>query len=92
MFASNIVGTANATAAGWGNMGGGVTLMVMPLVFAAFIGVGYLSEEAWRYSMVIPGVALFIMGIIYYFYTQDTPEGNVKDLRKSNLRYQFKVK
>lgn len=90
MFASNIVGTANATAAGWGNMGGGVTLMVMPLVFAAFIGAGYLSEEAWRYSMVVPGVALFIMGIIYYFYTQDTPEGNVKDLRKSNLRFSSK--
>ncbi len=84
MFASNVVGTANATAAGWGNMGGGVTLMVMPLVFAAFIGIGYLNEEAWRYSMVIPGVALFIMGIIYYFFTQDTPEGNVRDLRKTN--------
>ncbi|HYI78722.1 MAG TPA: MFS transporter, partial [Chryseolinea sp.] len=35
MFAPNVVGTANATTAGWGNMGGGVTLMVMPLVFAA---------------------------------------------------------
>ena len=36
MFAPNVVGTANATSAGWGNMGGGVTLMVMPLVFAGF--------------------------------------------------------
>ncbi|HXA02281.1 MAG TPA: MFS transporter, partial [Cytophagaceae bacterium] len=32
MFAPNIVGTANATVAGWGNLGGGVTLMVMPLI------------------------------------------------------------
>lgn len=33
MFAPNVVGTANATSAGWGNMGGGVTQMVMPLIF-----------------------------------------------------------
>lgn len=26
--------------------------------------------------MVVPGAALFIMGIIYYFGTQDTPGGN----------------
>jgi NNP family nitrate/nitrite transporter-like MFS transporter len=83
MFAPNVVGTANATVAGWGNMGGGVTLMVMPLVAAAFVGLGYLPSEAWRWSMVIPGAALFIMGFVYYFYTQDTPEGNFSDLKKN---------
>ncbi len=92
MFAPNVVGTANATAAGWGNMGGGVTLMVMPLIFAGFIGAGYLSSEAWRYAMVIPGVALFIMGFVYYFFTQDTPDGNLSDLRKSNPEYRAKAK
>ncbi|WP_276369188.1 MFS transporter [Chryseolinea sp. H1M3-3] len=92
MFAPNVVGTANATAAGWGNMGGGVTLMVMPLVFAAFVGMGYLNEQAWRYSMVIPGIALFVMGIVYYFFTQDTPDGNLRDLRKSNPDYKAKAK
>ncbi len=76
MFAPNVVGTANATVAGWGNMGGGVTLMVMPLVAAGFVGLGFLPSEAWRWSMVIPGVALFIMAFVYYFCTQDTPEGN----------------
>src|SRR5687768_12761040 len=37
MFAPNCVGTANATAAGWGNLGGGVTQMVMPLLCAMFV-------------------------------------------------------
>jgi NNP family nitrate/nitrite transporter-like MFS transporter len=82
MFAPNVVGTANATVAGWGNMGGGVTLMVMPLIAAAFVGFGFLPSESWRWSMVIPGVALFAMGFIYYFYTQDTPDGNFSQLRK----------
>jgi NNP family nitrate/nitrite transporter-like MFS transporter len=83
MFAPNVVGTANATAAGWGNMGGGATLMAMPLVFAAFVGAGYLEPEAWRYSMVIPGAALFVMGFVYYFFTQDTPIGNFKDIDRT---------
>lgn len=82
MFAPNVVGTANATVAGWGNMGGGVTLMVMPLIAAGFVGLGFLPSDAWRWSMVIPGVALFAMGFIYYFYTQDTPEGNLSATRK----------
>jgi MFS transporter, NNP family, nitrate/nitrite transporter len=76
MFAPNVVGTANATAAGWGNMGGGVTLMVMPLIFSGFIALGYSGASAWRYSMVVPGFALFVMGFVYYFFTKDTPEGN----------------
>ncbi len=92
MFAPNVVGTANATSAGWGNMGGGVTLMVMPLVFAGFVGMGYLNEQAWRYSMVIPGLALFAMGLVYYFFTQDTPDGNVSDLRRTNPEYKAKAK
>ena len=91
MFAPNVVGTANATVAGWGNMGGGATLMVMPLIFAAFVGAGYMDEQAWRYAMVVPGVALFIMGFVYYFYTQDTPDGNLSDLRKNNPEYQAKI-
>src|ERR1035437_3913699 len=40
MFAPNIVGTANAVSGGWGNLGGGVTNLVMPLIAAAFVGLG----------------------------------------------------
>src|SRR5215472_4121228 len=76
MFAPSVVGTANATAAGWGNLGGGVTQMVMPLLFSAFLSWGVSSWWSWRLAMAVPGVALFLTGIAYYFLTQDTPEGN----------------
>jgi NNP family nitrate/nitrite transporter-like MFS transporter len=81
MFAPNIVGTANATTAGWGNLGGGVTQFAMPLLFSAFMSFGAGSWWSWRLAMLVAGVALFLTGIAYYFLTQDTPDGDFKKLR-----------
>ena len=82
MFAPNVVGTANATSAGWGNLGGGVTQMVMPLVMAAFLAMGFTDPQSWRLSMVTAGAICFITGIAYWFVTTDLPDGNFKDLRE----------
>lgn len=82
MFAPNIVGTANATTAGWGNLGGGVTQIAMPMLLAGFVVLGATASQGWRLAMVVPGVALFLLGIAYYFFTQDSPAGNYRDLRK----------
>lgn len=83
MFAPNIVGTANAVAGGWGNLGGGVTNLVMPLVAAALVALGYIDKgNSWRYAMIIPGILLLIMAFVYYRYTQDTPGGNYRDIQK----------
>ncbi|MEO5951716.1 MAG: MFS transporter [Chloroflexia bacterium] len=82
MFAPNIVGTANATAAGWGNLGGGVTQMVMPLIFSTFVAAGYSNWWSWRLAMIVPGVALLLAGIAYYYMTKDTPDGNFEELRE----------
>ena len=82
MFAPNIVGTANATTAGWGNLGGGVTQMVMPLLLAGVLMFGVGETIGWRLAMVVPGVALFITGIAYSRFTKDAPDGNFDELRQ----------
>lgn len=82
MFAPNCVGTANATTAGWGNLGGGVTQFVMPLLFTLFVGVlGFSDEAGWRWAMIVAGAACALAGVAYYFLTQDTPEGDFSELR-----------
>ena len=86
MFGPGIVGTANATTAGWGNLGGGVTQMAMPLLLAAVLMLGVGEGVGWRLAMVIPGVLLLLVGIAYYLLTQDTPDGDLKDLRGTGRR------
>lgn len=76
MFAPRIKGTANAITGGWGNLGGGVTNMVMPVIFAAIVGFGYTSAEAWRLAMIVPGTMMLIVAYLYHKYTKDTPNGN----------------
>jgi len=81
MFAPNCVGTANATSAGWGNLGGGVTQMVMPLVMSAFVVLGFSDSASWRLSMVLAGAICLLTGLAYWFFTTDLPDGNFKELR-----------
>ncbi|MBX3444832.1 MAG: MFS transporter [Planctomyces sp.] len=82
MFAPNCVGTANATTAGWGNLGGGVTQLAMPAVFAFFVGtLGFSDALGWRLSMFVAGAVCAAAGVAYYFCTQDTPHGNFAELR-----------
>lgn len=90
MFAPNIVGTANATSAGWGNLGGGANRLGMPLIAAGVISFGVAETEAWRYSMIIAGIICFLMGIVYYFCTQDTPDGDFKELKASGQMPELK--
>lgn len=91
MFAPNIVGTANAVTGGWGNLGGGVANLAMPLIAAGFAAMGLVSDgDSWRLAMVVPGAILLIMAFIYYRYTTDTPAGNFSDLKKGDAAVQQK--
>lgn len=46
-----------------------------------------MTPALWwkRYAMIIPGMALLLVGIAYYFVTQDSPRGNFKELRAAGL-------
>jgi NNP family nitrate/nitrite transporter-like MFS transporter len=86
MFAPNCVGTANATTAGWGNLGGGVTQAAMPLLFALLVTTFGLSPAGgWRACMVIASLLIIAMGIAYWFLTQDLPAGDYMELRRQGL-------
>lgn len=82
MFSPKIVGIANATTAGWGNMGGGVTQAVMPLIASAMLGLGFASSELakWRPAMFVPAIIMLIVAVLYWKYTKDCPKGNYADL------------
>lgn len=80
MFAPSIKGTANAITGGWGNLGGGVTNMVMPVIFAAIVGFGYSNASAWRYAMIVPGLMMLGVAYLYYRFTKDTPNGNFDEI------------
>jgi NNP family nitrate/nitrite transporter-like MFS transporter len=85
MFAPNVVGAANATSAGWGNAGGGVTQTAMPWVLALILSWGIEKSMGWRLSMLLPGVLMLVVAVLYYKYTQDCPLGNFKALRQQGV-------
>jgi MFS transporter, NNP family, nitrate/nitrite transporter len=85
MFAPNVVGTANAASAGWGNSGGGVTQSVMPWVLAALISLGVEKSLGWRLAMIVPAGLMVVVGVLYWKFTQDCPQGNYDELRKAGI-------
>lgn len=85
MFAPNVVGTANAATAGWGNAGGGATQAIMPLILTVVLWLGAESAFGWRIALLVPGVLMLVMGVLYWKYTQDCPAGNYDTLRATGL-------
>jgi MFS transporter, NNP family, nitrate/nitrite transporter len=83
MFAPNVVGTANAAAAGWGNAGGGATQTLMPLILLAIVSLGVEQALGWRLALLVPGVLMLVMAYLYWRHTQDCPAGNYAELRAS---------
>ncbi|MBZ2209484.1 MFS transporter [Massilia soli] len=85
MFGPNVVGTANAAAAGWGNAGGGAAQALMPLLLGALLMLGVSESLGWRAALVVPGVLMLVMAVLYWRYTQDCPDGNYDAMRAAGI-------
>ncbi|KAL5723880.1 hypothetical protein ACHQM5_007219 [Ranunculus cassubicifolius] len=91
MFSARVVGTANGIAAGWGNLGGGATQLIMPLVYELIRKIGATNFTAWRIAFFIPGVIQTCSAIAILTLGQDLPEGNFRKLQKSGEKPKDKL-
>lgn len=77
MFAPPIVGFANALSAGWGNAGGGVSMLVMPALTTGIAATGVPAVIAWRWAFLLPGALQLLLGVMVMAWGDDTPDGNL---------------
>mmetsp|Transcript_11067 Transcript_11067/g.26718 ORF Transcript_11067/g.26718 Transcript_11067/m.26718 type:complete len:492 (+) Transcript_11067:181-1656(+) len=87
MFTKEIVGSANALVGGWGNLGAGVTNLILgnalfPLFKAIFSSNDNPAEAAWRTVCIVPAIIAFATGIMIYRISDDCPKGNYKELKE----------
>ena len=81
MFSANVVGTANATAAGWGNLGGGVTqIFMISVLFNPMVESGMAADMAWRVSMIVPAVLFLLCAVAMKLLCWDTPNAKHFDV------------
>ena len=84
MFNGKCVGIANATAAGWGNLGGGVTQFMMPVIYLGMLaGTEGRTFTAWRWAYIVPGLLHTLVGMAVMWFGQDLPDGQYKFLHDS---------
>jgi len=85
MFSKEVVGTANALVGGWGNLGGGVTQIVMGSALFPLFKLGMSPEAAWRTVAIVPAVVGFATGFTILRISDDCPKGNYKDMKEKGI-------
>lgn len=83
MFSGRVVGTANGLSGGWGNLGGGATQLIMPVVFAIIRDIGSVKFTAWRIAFFVPALFQTLSAFAILLFGQDLPDGNYLVLQKS---------
>jgi NNP family nitrate/nitrite transporter-like MFS transporter len=92
MFAKNVVGAANAMTGGWGNCGGGMAIMIMGYIYEGFRDEGMSQENAWRRSFYIPAVAVMVVAVCMFFFSDECPSGKLTDALAAGKREKVTVK
>jgi NNP family nitrate/nitrite transporter-like MFS transporter len=86
MFTKEVAGTANALVGGWGNLGGGVTQIVMgSALFPMFKAFGMSANTAWRTVCIVPAVVAFTTGFLVLRISDDCPKGNYKEMKEKGI-------
>lgn len=85
MFSTEIAGAANGIVGGWGNLGGGISQIMMgrflfPLFKNIYDGD---AERSWRTICVFPAAVAFMWGCILPFVSDDAPSGNYAKMKKT---------
>ena len=89
-FDRSIVGKANATAGGWGNLGGGITLLTMPYIMEFFLAVtGSDIGLSWRLCMIVPAI-MHIGSAMFIASGRDLPDGSYKQLEAAGAKQKSK--
>ena len=84
MFTREVAGTANALAAGWGNLGGGVAQILVGSVLFPFFRWIYATagtekdpaDLSWRTCCVLPGIVCIALALVVVRHSDDSPKGN----------------
>lgn len=75
-FDKNVVGTANALTAGFGNAGGGITYFLMPAIFDSLVAnQGLTPHVAWRVAFIVPFICITATATAMLILCPDTPTG-----------------
>eukprot|EP00522_Entomoneis_paludosa_P013969 CAMPEP_0172450178 /NCGR_PEP_ID=MMETSP1065-20121228/8637_1 /TAXON_ID=265537 /ORGANISM="Amphiprora paludosa, Strain CCMP125" /LENGTH=555 /DNA_ID=CAMNT_0013201955 /DNA_START=279 /DNA_END=1946 /DNA_ORIENTATION=- len=85
MFTRDVIGTVNGLCTGWGNVGGGLTQLIMgSILFPTFKNMLFAgdAEKAWRTVCLVPAAFAFLTGIVIYYISDDCALGNYRELKK----------
>uniref|UniRef100_A0A7S3PUF4 Major facilitator superfamily (MFS) profile domain-containing protein n=1 Tax=Chaetoceros debilis TaxID=122233 RepID=A0A7S3PUF4_9STRA len=94
MFTREIAGTANSLVAGWGNLGGGLTQIVMGSALFPLFKVIYsysssdereVADRAWRIVFIVPAILSLAMAVLVMKFSDDSPKGNYRKLKRLGL-------